>query len=201
MMINDKGIKLIKSFEGLRLKAYKALPSEKYFTIGYGHYGADVKEGQTITEAEAESLLRTDLKKYEAKVNKYSAYNWTVNEFSALVSFAYNVGNIDGLTKKGERSREEIKKVWTSYSKAGGKELPGLVRRREAELKLFNESDTMAAELKKAPKDPKEVKLDKLIELTKATMRGEYGSGVNRKNLLGSAYNAVQAIINYIYLA
>lgn len=201
MTINDKGISLIKSFEGMRLKAYKALPSEKYFTIGYGHYGADVKEGQTITEAEAEALLRADLKKYEAKVNKYSAYKWTANEFSALVSFAYNIGNIDGLTKKGERSREEIKKVWTSYSKAGGKELPGLVRRREAELKLFNESDTMAAEFKNDPKDPKEVKLNKLIELTKATMRGEYGSCVNRKNRLGSAYNAVQAIINYIYLA
>ena len=201
MMINDKGIALIKSFEGLRLKAYKALPTEKYFTIGYGHYGADVKEGQTITEAEAEALLRADLKKYEAKVNKYTAYNWTDNEFSALVSFAYNIGNIDGLTKKGERSREDIKKVWTSYSKAGGKELPGLLRRREAELKLFNEVETMATEFKKDPKDPKQVKLDKLIELTKATMRGEYGSGVNRKNRLGSAYNAVQAIINYIYLA
>lgn len=201
MTINDKGIALIKSFEGLRLKAYKALPSEKYFTIGYGHYGADVKEGQTITEAEAETLLRADLKKYEAKVNKYSAYNWNANEFSALVSFAYNIGNIDGLTKKGERSREEIKKVWTSYSKAGGKELPGLLRRREAELKLFNEGETMAAENKTNQKDTKQVKLDKLIELTKATMRGEYGSGVNRKNRLGSAYNAVQAIINYIYLA
>ena len=201
MTTNDKGIALIKSFEGLRLKAYKALPTEKYFTIGYGHYGADVKEGQTITEAEAETLLRADLKKYEAKVNKYSAYNWNENEFSALVSFAYNIGNIDGLTKKGERSHEEIKKVWTTYSKAGGKELPGLVRRREAELKLFNESETMAAENKTNQKDTKQVKLDKLIELTKATMRGEYGSGVNRKNRLGSAYNAVQAIINYIYLA
>lgn len=201
MMINDKGISLIKSFEGLRLKAYKALPTEKYYTIGYGHYGADVKEGQTITEAEAEKLLRADLKKYEAKVNKYSGYNWNENEFSALVSFAYNIGNIDGLTKKGERSREEIKKVWTSYSKAGGKELPGLLRRREAELRLFTEDETMAAEHKTDKKDTKQVKLDKLIELTKATMRGDYGSGVNRKNRLGSAYNAVQAIINYIYLA
>lgn len=201
MTINDKGISLIKSFEGLRLKAYKALPTEKYYTIGYGHYGSDVKEGQTITEAEAEALLRADLKKYEAKVNKYSGYNWNDNEFSALVSFAYNVGNIDGLTKKGERSHEEIKKVWKTYCKAGGKELPGLVRRREAELKLFGENETMAAEHKTDQKDPKQVKLDNLIELTKATMRGEYGSGVNRKNKLGSAYNAVQAIINYIYLA
>ena len=164
MMINDKGIKLIKSFEGLRLKAYKALPTEKYFTIGYGHYGADIKEGQTITEAEAEALLRSDLKKYEAKVNKYSNYNWNSNEFSALVSFAYNIGNIDGLTKKGERSREEIKKFWTSYSKAGGKELSGLLRRREAELKLFNDGETMAAENKTDQKDTNQVKLDKLIE-------------------------------------
>ncbi|OQC00166.1 MAG: Lysozyme RrrD [Firmicutes bacterium ADurb.Bin099] len=201
MTTNNKGIALIKSFEGLRLKAYKALPSEKYFTIGYGHYGADVKEGQTITDAEAEALLRSDLKKYEAKVNKYSAYNWNDNEFSALVSFAYNIGNIDDLTKKGERSREEIKKVWTSYSKAGGKEVPGLLRRRKAELELFNTGDTMAEELTKDPKDSKEVKLNHLIELTRATMRGEYGSGPNRRNKLGSAYNAVQSIINYIYLS
>lgn len=201
MTINDKGLELIKSFEGLCLKAYKALPSEKYYTIGYGHYGADVKEGQTITKAEAEALLRADLKKYEAKVNKYSAYNWNENEFSALVSFAYNVGNIDGLTKKGERSREEIKKVWASYSKAGGKELCGLVRRRKAELELFTEGETMAAEHKTDKKEPKEIKLNHLIELTRATMRGEYGCGVNRRNRLGSAYNAVQSIINYIYLS
>ena len=198
MMINDKGISLIKSFEGLRLKAYKALPSEKYFTIGYGHYGTDVKEGQTITEAEAEALLRADLKKYEAKVNKYDSYKWNENEFSALVSFAYNIGNIDGLTKKGARSREEIKKVWTSYSKAGGKELPGLLRRRKAELELFSQGETMAVS---DQTESKEIKLNKLIELTKATMCGEYGSGADRKNKLGSAYNAVQTIINYLYLS
>jgi len=198
MTINDKGIALIKSFEGLRLKAYKALPTEKYFTIGYGHYGSDVKEGQTITEAEAEKLLRDDLQKYEGKVNKYSAYNWNNNEFSALVSFAYNIGNIDGLTKKGERTRDEIIKVWPTYNKAGGKVLSGLSKRRAEEVKLFttkSELETSTAEV------PKEIKLNHLIELTRATMRGEYGSGVNRKNRLGSAYNAVQAIINYIYLA
>lgn len=201
MMINDKGIALIKSFEGLRLKAYKALPSEKYFTIGYGHYGADVKEGQTITEADAEALLRADLKKYEAKVNKYTAYNWTDNEFSALVSFAYNIGNIDGLTKKGERTRDEIVKVWPTYNKAGGKVLSGLSKRRAEEVKLFTTKPELETITAKLPEVSKEIKLNHLIELTRATMRGEYGSGVNRKNRLGIAYNAVQAIINYIYLA
>ena len=201
MMINDKGIALIKSFEGLRLKAYKAIPTEKYYTIGYGHYGADVKEGQTITEADAEALLRADLKKYEAKVNKYSTYNWTDNEFSALVSFAYNVGNIDGLTKKGERTKDEIIKVWPTYNKAGGKVLSGLSKRRNEEIKLFTTKSELETSTAKFSEVPKEVKLNHLIELTRATMRGEYGSGVNRKNKLGSAYNAVQAIINYIYLA
>lgn len=201
MTINDKGIALIKSFEGLRLKSYKALPSEKYFTIGYGHYGADVKDGQTITEAEAEALLRADLKKYEAKVNKYSAYNWTDNEFSALVSFAYNIGNIDGLTKKGERTRDEIIKVWTTYNKAGGKVLSGLSKRRNEEVKLFNTKSDLESSTKELSEVPKEVKLNHLIELTRATMRGEYGSGPNRRNKLGTAYNAVQAIINYIYLS
>ena len=201
MMINDKGIALIKSFEGLRLKAYKAIPTEKYYTIGYGHYGADVKEGQTITEAEAEALLRADLKKYEAKVNKYSTYNWTDNEFSALVSFAYNVGNIDGLTKKGERTKDEIIKIWPTYNKAGGKVLSGLSKRRTEEIKLFTTKSKLESSTTELSEVPKEVKLNHLIELTKATMRGEYGSGVNRKNKLGSAYNAVQAIINYIYLA
>lgn len=200
MTTNDKGIALIKSFEGLRLKAYKALPSEKYFTIGYGHYGSDVKEGQTITEAEAEALLRADLKKYEAKVNKYSAYNWTDNEFSALVSFAYNIGNIDGLTKKGERTRDEIIKVWPTYNKAGGKVLSGLSKRRNEEVKLFTTKSELESSTKELSEVPKEVKLNHLIELTRATMRGEYGSGPNRRNKLGSAYNAVQSIINYIYL-
>lgn len=200
MTINDKGIALIKSFEGLRLKAYKVLPSEKYYTIGYGHYGADVMEGQTITEAEAEALLRADLKKYEAKVNKYSAYNWTDNEFSALVSFAYNIGNIDGLTKKGERTRDEIIKVWPTYNKAGGKVLSGLSKRRNEEVKLFTTKSELESSTKELSEVPKEVKLNHLIELTRATMRGEYGSGPNRRNKLGSAYNAVQSIINYIYL-
>lgn len=200
MTVNDKGIALIKSFEGLRLKAYKALPTEKYYTIGYGHYGSDVKEGQTITEAEAEALLRADLKKYEAKVNKYSAYNWNDNEFSALVSFAYNVGNIDGLTKKGERTRDEIIKVWPTYNKAGGKVLSGLSKRRAEEVKLFTKKSELESSTKELSEVPKEVKLNHLVDLTRATMRGEYGSGPNRRNKLGNAYNAVQAIINYIYL-
>ena len=94
--ISSNGVVLIKSFEGFSRVACKALPSEKYLTIGYGHYGKDVKPNQTITEAEAVKLLVKDLSGFVAKVNKYNRkYGFTQNEFDALVSFCYNVGNID----------------------------------------------------------------------------------------------------------
>ena len=76
-------------------------------------------------------------KKYGPKVDKYSAYNWTQPEFDALVSFAYNIRSIDGLTAKGTRTRSEIAAKILEYNKAGGKVLSGLTRRRQEERKLF----------------------------------------------------------------
>ncbi len=70
-------------------------------------------------------------------MDKYSAYNWNQNEFDALVSFAYNIGSIDGLTAKGARTRSEIAAKILEYNKAGGKVLAGLTRRRQEERKLF----------------------------------------------------------------
>ena len=55
MKISENGLRLIEQFEGLRLTAYKATKRDKYHTIGYGHYGADVKQGMTISEAQAEA--------------------------------------------------------------------------------------------------------------------------------------------------
>ena len=71
--------------------------------------------------------------------NKYmSKYRFNQNQFDALVSFAYNIGSIDTLTNNGKRSIAEISAKITSYNKGGGKVLPGLVRRRNAEKALFN---------------------------------------------------------------
>ena len=56
METSERGLGLIKQFEGCRLTAYKAVPTERYWTIGYGHYGADVKQGQIITQAQAEAF-------------------------------------------------------------------------------------------------------------------------------------------------
>ena len=152
MSISQRGIDLIKSFEGFRGKAYKALSTEKYYTIGYGHYGADVYEGMTITKEEAERLLRSDLVKYTGYVNTFlNTYNITVNQnqFDALTSFTYNVGNVwknqDFSLKRylingiNNYSADQITTAFRNWNKSGGKVIPGLTRRREAEAKLFLE--------------------------------------------------------------
>ena len=138
MKISDMGLELIKSFEGLKLEAYKAVSTEKYFTIGYGHYGADVKAGMKITKEQADEYLKKDVEKFEDKVNKYSKYNFNQNQFDSLVSFAYNIGNIDQLTAKGTRTIAEISSHITLYVKSGGKTLAGLVKRRAKEKELFD---------------------------------------------------------------
>ena len=108
-------------------------------TIGYGHTGKDVKPNQTITKKKAISLLKKDLARFERHVQSYNyIYEWTDNEFSALVSFAFNIGNIDQLTAYGTRTRSQIRSAMLKYVKANGKTLQGLVKRRKAELKLFN---------------------------------------------------------------
>lgn len=140
MVTSQEGINLIKKYEGLRLEAYKALPTEKYYTIGYGHYGSDVKAGDAIAVEQAEDLLKQDLEKFERAVEKYnSQYNWSQCQFDALVSFSYNcgIGNLDKLVAFGTRSIQEITDKIPAYNKAGGKVLNGLTKRRNAEQLLF----------------------------------------------------------------
>ena len=135
--INKSGLNLIKKYEGCRLTSY--ICPAGILTIGYGHTGKDVKPNQTITKKKAISLLKKDLARFERHVQSYNyIYEWTDNEFSALVSFAYNIGNIDQLTAYGKRTRSQIRTAMLKYVKANGKTLKGLVKRRKAELKLFN---------------------------------------------------------------
>ncbi len=95
MKTSKEGIEGIKGFEKFMSKAYKCPAG--VWTIGWGHTGG-VKAGQKTTQAEADQMLVNDMAAYEKKVNKYAAYGWNQNEFDALTSFAYNVGNIDQLT-------------------------------------------------------------------------------------------------------
>ena len=134
MRISNKGIELIKQFEGCRLHAYKCPAG--VWTIGYGHT-AGVASGQTITQEQADELLKGDLVKFEQKVSKYTSYGWSQEEFDALVSFAFNIGSIEQLTANGNRSRAVIAEKILLYNKANGKVLAGLTRRRKAEHEMF----------------------------------------------------------------
>jgi len=158
--ISQAGIKLIKSFEGCRLTAYKPVPTEVYYTIGWGHYGPDVKAGMTITQAQADNMLVSDLAKYEAYVNDPVYVPVTAwlnqNQFDALTSFCYNCGN--GSLKKLciGRTITEIAQNITKYNKGGGNVLAGLVRRRKAELDLYNQvEEPIKKESEKAKEDDK----------------------------------------------
>ena len=139
MKTSQRGIDLIKQFEGLRLTAYKC-PAGVY-TIGYGHTRG-VKRGMKITEEEASAYLTADLRNSEKAVERYdSIYHWNQNEYDALVSFTFNCGatNLRSLLRNGRRNRSQIAVTLPSYRKSGGKVLKGLVRRRVAEKALFLE--------------------------------------------------------------
>lgn len=135
MKISDKGLEIIKTFEGCHLTAYLC-PAGK-LTIGYGHTKG-VYKGMTITKVQANTFLKEDCANAEKNVNSFNTkYSWTQNEFDALVSFAYNIGSINQLTANGTRSKEVIASKILEYNKSGGKVLSGLVKRRKAEHDLF----------------------------------------------------------------
>lgn len=137
-MITNECVSLIKRFEGCVLKVYLdpvGIPSS-----GYGHTAGLTRAmvGTPITQAQADQWLREDLLKFEKKVAKYEPrYHWTPGEWGGLISFCYNVGNIDGLTAKGTRTKQEIADAFLLYTKAKGRVLDGLVKRRKAERELF----------------------------------------------------------------
>ena len=135
--VSITGLVLIKNFEGLRLSAYKCPAGVP--TIGYGHT-KNVKMGDVITLDQANLYLLQDLKGSIFCVNEYDKiYNFTQNEFDALVSFTFNCGkgNLTKLTGKGTRSKALIGQKILAYNKAGGRVLNGLVRRRQAEHDLY----------------------------------------------------------------
>lgn len=138
--ISEEGINLVKKYEGLKTQSYR-LQGENNFTIGYGHSGSDVKEGQVISEEEAERLLIADLQGYVNLVLEKCAYlDLTQGQLDALVSFTYNggLGMLNKLTANGTRSAEEISEKILNYTKSSSEvNRKGLAKRRTEEQKLF----------------------------------------------------------------
>lgn len=137
MNISERGLNLIKSFEGCRLSSYKC-PSNKW-TIGYGHTQG-VCEGMVITQEQADKFLFEDVQRFVNAVNQYqSRFNFNQNEYDALVSFTYNCG--EGSLQAVMsccNTKQEIAEECKLYNRSStGQILNGLVRRREEEYKLF----------------------------------------------------------------
>jgi len=139
--INAAGERLIKSFEGLELEAYPdpATGGEPW-TIGWGHTGG-VSRGDRVTEEEADDLFDNDTDRFEAAVERL-APKATDNQFAALVSFAYNLGegNLEKSTllkKHNAGDYAGAAKEFPRWNRANGKVMRGLTRRREAERALY----------------------------------------------------------------
>ena len=185
--LSVNGLNLIKSFESCKLTAYKCLPTEKYYTIGYGHYGSDVTAVMKITKEKEEELFLQDCKKAIKNVNSFmSKYNFNQNQFDALVSFAFNVGSINQLTASGTRTLEQISSKITAYNKSAGRVIAGLVKRRAKEKELF---DTPTSTTVKKSNE----------EIAKEVVAGKWGNGNARKTTLTKAgydYSTIQTLVN-----
>ena len=144
MQTSDKGIALIKQFEGCKLTAYQ--DSVGVWTIGYGWTqpvdGKPIRAGMTIKQETAERLLKTGLVSYESDVSRLVKVGLTQGQFDALVAFTYNLGarslsTSTLLRKLNAGDYAGAADEFLRWNKAGGKVLNGLPRRREAERALF----------------------------------------------------------------
>lgn len=141
MKISQKGVDLIKRFEGLRLTSYQC--EAGVWTIGYGTTGPEIGPNQTITEQRAEELLREDLVYFEKFVSDLLTVSVNQNEFDALVSFTFNVGGyafksstlLSLLNDKTDKTI--VASEFLKWVKVGSKVSEGLRKRREQEKALF----------------------------------------------------------------
>ncbi len=139
MKTSSEGIALIKQFEGCELTSY--LCPANVWTIGYGHTGSDVTRGLKITQEAADILLKRDLLKFEAAVDRAAGVAYQ-HQFDAMVSLCYNIGptafaksSVARLHKNGQY--DSAAQAFLLWNKGGGKVLPGLVKRRNAERNLY----------------------------------------------------------------
>ncbi len=144
MKINQAGLRLIKKYEGFRSIAYR--DAVGVWTIGYGHTSMagspHVSKGLKITRQQGEQMLATDIEKFSHQIRPLIKVKLTDNQFSALVSFAYNVGvgnfkRSSVLRAVNARRFDRVPSRLSLWVKAGGKTLKGLVRRRASEGNLF----------------------------------------------------------------
>lgn len=144
MNISKTGLDLIKQFEGLRLTAYD--DGVGVWTVGYGTIkypnGTRVKRSDKITQAQADEYMANDVSVFERAVNRLVKVPITQNQYDALVSFTYNLGETNLSTstllrKLNSKDYKGAAEQFERWNRAGGKVMNGLTRRRIAEKELF----------------------------------------------------------------
>ncbi|EAY2247681.1 hypothetical protein DDL66_21155 [Salmonella enterica] len=150
--ISDNGLHFTAAFEQFRGTAYKATKNEKYWTIGFGHYGADVKEGQKITEGQALILLNKDMAAAVKAVDAVAHPSLNQSQFDAVVDLVFNAGPgvIAASTGTGKALRagdvKTLRAKLALFINQNGKPVLGLRRRVAGRLALFDGKPWQEAE-------------------------------------------------------
>nr|UVX53414.1 MAG: lysozyme [Bacteriophage sp.] len=150
--MSDNGLKFTAAWEDFRGTAYRATPSEKYLTIGYGSYGPHVYEGQKITKGQGLLLLNRDMAKAVAAVDAAAHHSLTQAQFDAVCDLVYNAGAgvIAATTGTGKALRSgdiaTLRAKLTLFINQNGRPLLGLRRRTAGRLALFDGKPWQEAE-------------------------------------------------------
>lgn len=150
--ISNNGLKFTAAWEQFRGTAYRATPAEKYLTVGYGHYGSDVKEGQKITEGQALILLNRDMAAAVKAVDAVAHPSLTQAQFDAVVDLVFNAGAgvIASNTGTGQALRagdvKTLRAKLALFINQNGKPVLGLRRRVAGRLALFDGKPWQEAE-------------------------------------------------------
>lgn len=192
-----ENIDIIKESEGLRLEAYLPTPNDVW-TIGYGHTKT-AHASMTITEAQAEQLLRSDLDWAEAAVNSLVKVGLTQHQYDALVSFVFNIGETNFSTstllrKLNAGDYEGAANEFPRWNKQKGTVLQGLVNRRHKEMLYFLVPDMSAVPIKTAKPDP--VKPMKPMFTSKELIAGTSAVLTGGAGVLGAVGNVPQIILS-----
>ena len=150
--ISNNGLKFTAAFEQFRGTAYRATLTEEYLTIGYGHYGSDVREGQKITEGQALILLNRDMAAAVKAVDAVAHPSLTQAQFDAVVDLVFNTGAgvIASNTGTGQALRagdvKTLRAKLALFINQNGKPVLGLRRRVAGRLALFDGKPWQEAE-------------------------------------------------------
>jgi len=207
MEINQDTLDLIKEFEGFRAKAYKCPAG--VWTIGYGTtaaagVGIEPKAGMTITEDEAEDFLEKTLEQFGQQIKPAITAPINNNEYGAFISLAYNIG--PGAFRKSSALRlfnagdkAGAAKAILMWNKAGGKVLNGLVRRREAEKKLFLKTIEIPDEEEISSKHRTSLAQSKTMQASTLDIATKAGAGVTALAALDG--NAQYIVLGFLGLS